>query len=337
MRKKITVIFLCAAFLFSAPTLDAGYGDQLKVQVREAEQDYSASSASAYFKLMGMIARKADDAKEHVLLGEILNKSLWGKMDAYIQEEVRVINDLFETQPLEASQRLKSLLIFQKHYEPSQDFLQTSEGKGFAGDFARQRQQALEQLNKNPSKETFISALSVYQKTGLFFIKNNQVENDLNQLLRRIGCAVGWRKEIDFKHEQEFKTEYERGTVIQEGKLILQTSADNYAEAEWKGSWIYRYKGRDGVGQGTSEAVLKFKRGGYETEIVIKDARLSSTGRFNFPTPLNAVKRLVEIHPPHLLPRAELFEERFNLTGCGEEKLSVKPATKRKTGRVLLG
>ncbi len=315
----------------------AEYADQLKTQVKETEARFTPGSENVYFRDMGIIARKADDSQHYELLAEIINNALFAKMDSYVKSRVKDIDEQLDKDPFQASSKIEALVRTQHYYEPSADFLETAMGKSFAGEMARSRQDTLELLKKNPSVESFIKALSAYQKTGLFSVKKNQEETDLNNLRRQLGCSVAWKKKITYRYEDRFRTDYEEGTVIEEAELTLRTGADEYAAAEWRGPWIFRYKGRDGEGQGTSEAILKVQRGQYETEVLITSARLSSTGRFNFPVTLNSVTRLVNIKPPRLMPKAELSEQNFSLSGCSDEGPKAAAKIENKNGRVLLG
>ena len=335
-NKFIFTGFLFCAALIACGNVRAEYVDQLKTQVKEIEARYTQGSETGYFRDMGIVARKADDSQNYNLLAEILNSSLFEKMESYVKSQMKEIDAQIEKDPYKASSSIEGLVKTQIVYEPSADFLETAEGKGFVGDMARQRQDSLVALKKNPSVESFIKALAAYQKTGLFSIRNAKTEEDLNNLRKQLGCTVGWKKKISFKNEQIFKTDYEGGTVTEDVNLTLQGGAGNYAAAEWHGPWIYRYKGRDGEGLGTSEAILKVQRGQYETELIITAARLSSTGRFNFPVTLNDVRRLVNIEPPRLFPKAELDDLEFSLTGCDDEGPKIKKV-ENKNGKVLLG
>lgn len=318
-------------------TARAEYSDQLKAQVKETEARYAPGSEAGYFRDMGIIARKADDSQLYDLLTEILNNSLFVKMDEYVKSQLKNIDAQLEMDPYPASSKIEALANTQRYYEPSADFLETSAGKSLAGEMARQRQDALMLLKTNPSADVLAKGFSAYQKTGLFSVKKNQEETDLNNLHKQLGCTIGWKKKLVYRYERHFKTEYEEGTVIEEGELTLQTPASEYAAAEWRGPWLYRYKGRDGEGLGTAEAVIKVTRGQYETEILIGAPRLSSTGRFNFPITLNAVKRLVNIKPPRLLPKAEFEEVTVPLTGCSDDGPKISAKVENKNGRVLLG
>lgn len=336
-RKAIFAgLFLAAALMISS-SARGEYADQLKAQVRQTESEYASGAEAVYFRNMGIIARKADDSQNYELLAQIITGSLFGKMEFYINEQIKIINELLETDSFAAGKKIAELLNTQRYYEPSADYLETSGGKSFAAELARQRQESLVLLKKNPSAETVVKSLNAYHKSGLFSVKGKTQETDLNNLHREIGCTLGWRKKLSLKRTQKFRTDYESGSVTETMELTLQTPASDFAAAEWRGSWIYTYKGRDGEGQGVSDAILKFQRGQYETEILITAARLSSSGRFNFPVTLSPVKRLVNIKLPHLLPRAELFEETFLLTGCSDESSKEPAKVLNKTGRVLLG
>lgn len=337
VSKIFLTAFVTAAALTPGPAARGEYADQLKAQVKQIESEYAPGAESAYFRNMGIIARKADDSQNYELLALIIKNSLFAKMEFYINEQLKTINELLETDPFAAGKKITALLNTQRYYEPSADYLETSDGKSFAGELARQRQEGAQLLKKNQSVDIVVKGLYAYQKTGLFSIKGKQQETDLNELHKQIGCALGWRKKLSLKTKQKFRTDYESGTVEESMELTLQTPASDYASAEWRGSWIYTYKGRDGEGQGVSEAILKLQRGQYETEILITAARLSSSGRFNFPVNLSPVKRLVSVKPPHLLPRAELFEQTFSLTGGEDEGAGLPAKVQSKTGRVLLG
>lgn len=333
-------IFLCAFFIlgiFRFTPAQAEYVDQLRAQVKEAESAYLHSAAPVYFRNMGIIARKADDAQQYELLAEIISQSLFGKMDAYITQELKQIEEMLELDALSASSKIAALLKTERYYEPSADYLETLEGKSYTAELARLRQETAALLGKNLTSENLAKAIGAYQKSGLFFVKGKQPEDDLNALHRKIGCTVGWKSKISFSAQQKFKTDYERGIVTEKAELTLRTPASDYAAAEWRGPWIYGYTGQEGTGQGDSEAILKVLRGQHETEILITAARLSSTGRFNFPVTLTNTKRLVTLTTPLLLPKAEMYDETFALTGCEDEVSKTPAKTETKTGRVLLG
>lgn len=323
-------------FFAVPPVASADYADELKSQIKDTESQYAAKIEPAYFHDMGIIAHKADDAGLYDLLTDIIKQDLFKKMDASLQDDADDINKLMERDPYTASRMIEQLFKFQVYYEPSKEFLKTGAGQAMEGEEVKLRSEALARFKGKTAEAGLIKGLQAYHRAGLFMTRKKNQDDDLAQLSKKLGCTVGWAHKLRYRYEQEFKTDYEKGTLVEEAELTLQTPADEYVKAEWRGPWLYKYKGRDGEAQGTSEAVLKIRRGAYEGELVITASKLSSTGRFNFPANLSGEQRQVEIHGTGLQPEVKISETVIPLTGCEDLSAPKPAAVENKNGRVLL-
>jgi hypothetical protein len=166
--------------------------------------------------------------------------------------------------------------------------------------------------------------LQALRKSGLFVTRQAAEITSLRELNLELECCAGWRPSIVYHKEQPFETLYEAGIVSEGVELKLESNRRDLHEARWKGNWIYRYKGREGTGEGVSPAVLKYRKGDETADLVIGTARLSSAGRFNFPANLSGDHRTPEIGGTALSPEALLPPETLPLTGCREEDKNPK-------------
>ena len=108
--------------------------------------------------------------------------------------------------------------------------------------------------------------------------------------------------------------------LIEDAEFRLETSRRDLNEARWSGTWTYRFKGREGSGEGVSQTHFQYKKGDETSELAISTSRLSSAGRMNFPISVSGEKRTMEIAGSHLHPVAVLSGIPIALTGCREEE-----------------
>ncbi len=74
-------------FLGVLPAARAAYEDELRDQIKKVETDYLRTPQMTYFRDMGIIARKADEAELGGLASEIIRVKLLKTMDDYVRSE----------------------------------------------------------------------------------------------------------------------------------------------------------------------------------------------------------------------------------------------------------
>ncbi len=332
---KRLAMFLFLGVMVFAGSAKAEYAEQLRKQIDETQKRFPKGPEPAYFHDMGIIARKADDAESYDLVMEIVQTYLFGEMDKFVDSNLKKAVAQTEADPYLAGSYISGLLDFEKYYEPSGEFLNSSAGQAAAANLVRVRQEAFEKISKpKVSVADLAAGFKAYKKTGLFSVKGNAEETDLRKLHEKLDCGVSWARKVNIRLQQEFKTDYEGGIMRQNAELTLQSVASDFTKAEWRGPWIFDFQGRDGVGKGTSTAILKVTRGAYDGDLSISTSQLSSTGRFNFPNGLTGERRVVSIVGNKLLPEVEIDYKKVSLTGC-EPEAEEKPAVENKNGRVL--
>lgn len=334
MKKLFFAALIVAVF---APSAAADYAGEIRDQIKETGNKFIAGIEPAYFRDMGIIARKADDAGLYDLTSEIVKSYLFERMEKYLEAQIEAVNNEAGRDPYEASRRIGPLLKYERYYEPSQEFLSSSAGQGFSAGMARQRQEALEFLKLSGAQEAVLLGLQAMHKTGLFATRRQEEDREMEKLMGLLSCTLGWKKNFSYKYEQEFKTDYEKGTLTEDAEFTLETVSDDYLSAKWSGPWNYRYTGRDGEGQGATRATLKYRRGDYSAELFIEGAKLSSAGRFNFPANLSGEKRVVEVTGTGLKPQANFIGQAMPLTGCREVQVVKQPVNPAAKKKVLVG
>lgn len=331
MKKALVTAIL---ILCLSPAANAEYADQVRQQVKDTEAAFPEPN-DAYFHDMGIIARKADDAELFPLLVEILRRNLFQKSEEYAKSRFEKAVEVMESNPKDAEAIINDLLKFKEQYVPSEEFLGTADGKALAADMVRMRSEALRKLGgAKASQANLIQGFQAYRKTAMFYLRTAPETADLQALSRRLGCHTGWARQLRYSQEQEFKTDYEKGSLVEVMELTLQTPATDYSNAVWRGTWTVKYKGRDGIGQAVSQATLTFKGGAYEADLLIEGARLSSTGRFNFPNALSGERRVMLIEGTKIQPELEVSGTLVPLTGC-EPEAEGPAKVENKNGRVL--
>lgn len=314
-------LFLVAILGTISPPLSAvDYTQELRDQIEQTERQFLNQLTLDYFHDMGIIARKADEAELVELATEITGTLLLKRMDEYVQTEVKAINRLYETDRFAATKRLEALNRLERYYQPTEEFLNTISGQALSGELARFRQGAIAELENSCSDFSLLQGIQAIRKTGLFMTGHAQEVRDIQVLTPKVECCLGWKPKIRYSAQQEFKTDYEEGTLIQKADLNLETNRRDLSEARWRGDWIYRFKGRGGVGEGISQAILTYTRGSDTAGLVISASRLSSVGRINFPVSLAGDRRTIEIDGEPIYPKAILSGQAVSLNGCLETK-----------------
>ena len=142
----------------------------------------------------------------------------------------------------------------------------------------------------------------------------------MQEIIRGLECCLAFKKKINYRHEEPFESEYEVGTLTEEGHLVLQTSGQDYSDARWVGEWIYKFKGKEGTGEGVSQATMTYHKGEKSAELVVSASHVSSAGRMNFPMALAGSKKDVTIEGEPMDPQASFFSksDSIPLTGCHE-------------------
>ncbi len=339
-NRSVFIAGLAALAFLAAPALSrADYSSEILDQIRETQSRFSSGVTPAYFHDMAIIARKADDAGLYDLNYKIISQYLFEPMEADVRKRVREINAKMPSDAYSAAVKIPELLRLERYYEPSAEFLKTSGGQTLAGALARGRQQAIEFLKTSGTDDVITSALVIYQNTGLFLTKRSGEDKDLAELSALLTCSMGWKRKIRYSHKQEFKTDYEEGTVEEETELTLESDSGDYLKAQWSGPWYYRYKGREGTAEGVSRATMRFQKGEYSGTVTVTPSKLSSAGRFNFPSNLSGDKRVAESAGTGINPVLTMSGKVLELTGCpeiSEEDEKEKPAPGSRLGKVLL-
>lgn len=314
---KVFFLIVAAAFIAQVCLASANYADDLRLQITQLKQR-SAVKKNEYFRDAGIIARKADDAEQYDIASEIM-RALFDDSDTAVQEEIENLNSLFEKESLQAARKIPELTRYEKHFQPSANFLQTALGRALNGDLIQFRTNAIEGA-RNCSDESILQGVQAIKKTGLYVTNSTQEIEAMRSLTEAVNACFSWNPEIVFLRSQPFETLYESGTLTEEAHLKLESSRADLSEARWVGEWVYKYTGREGRGEGVSQAVLTYHKGEDAATMVISTGRISSTGRMNFPNSFAGEKRTIEISGPPLNPQIVFFGKKLNLTGPKSRK-----------------
>ena len=321
MKSQILWIFLITLEItFASPLFAVDYTQELRDQIKQIEQRYSNFFTLDYFHEMGIIARKADEAELTDLATEITRTFLLKPMDGYVQTELKTINQLYEVDRFAATKRLEALNRQERYYQPTEEFLNTASGQALNAELVRFRQGAIAELQNACSDFSILQGIQAIRKMELFRTDHGQEIRDSQALLQSVECCLSWKSKIRHSARQEFKSEYEEGILTQETQLTLETNRRDLQEARWRGDWIYRFKGRDGTGEGIAQAILTHTKGSDTADLVISASRISSVGRINFPVPLTGARQTLEVAGESMNPKAILSGQPVSLTGCLEEK-----------------
>jgi hypothetical protein len=318
--RKIFLFFFFVFFLGFLSAASAAYEDELRDQIKKIETDYNRVPEMTYFRDMGIVARKAEEAELSELTSEIVRLKLLKVMEEYVRAELKKIHESYPAEPVASSRKLDDLSRYERFYEPAEEFLSTAYGQSIATDLSQLRQNSIGAFKRSCSDFAILTGIQALRKTGLFVTKNASEITQLREIQQQLTCCLGWKPEIHYFREEPFETEYEQGVLIEEGTLRLRSSRTDYSRAEWVGDWIYRYSGREGRGEGVSQGILNYHSGEDRATLAISASRVSSTGRMNFPAALSGEKRTVTIDGLTYNPQATLFAESFSLKGCRDKK-----------------
>lgn len=312
-------LFFC---LFQPSPSRADYADELRGQMEGLKRQSAKQLDVAYFHDMGILARKADEADLNLLTTEIVGSLLWKKMEDYLKNETAEINRLYATDVFRASRRLAGLNRFEHFYEPTEEFLSSTNGQALALELVGFRKRALDGIQSSCSDYTLSQALSALRKTGLYVTGRPEEILSLRDLTQALDCCLAWKSKIHYVDEKTFKVTNEEGIFIEEGKLVLETNPRDYSEARWNGDWIYRFEGKDGTAEGISHATLKYRRGDDKADLTISAARVSSVGWIKLPVSVSGSQHTAEIEGNPIQPRAVFSKENsVPLAGCRENKV----------------
>ena len=313
---RLAVVFLFS-FCMSLPVAFADYEVELRRQIKDVERKFSNPLKREYFRDMGIIARKADEAELTELTTEIVGSLLIKKMEEYVDDQFKQVNILYFTgQSSPAGRALKDLKRYEKFYQPTDDYLRTTGGQVYQSDLIRMRKKAMRLIQVSCADVAISTAIAAVRQTGVFVTNAGQEIKEVQTLAREIDCCLSWKPEIKIASRQEFESEYEKGIVTENARLRLKSSRSDMTQARWEGDWIYEYKGVDGTGKGASTAVFNFKRGSDIGDLRIANAKLSSVGRFNFPSNLSGANKTVEVGGSAVSPSAALSSSAVAITGC---------------------
>lgn len=312
-----TPFLLIVLFFLSPLGVHADYASDLREQIQQIQSRSGGKLGFDYFHDMGIMARKADEAELTDLTTETIKSLLLKKMDDYVQAEVKALNELYVTDRYTASRRLQELNQFKRFYQPTEDYLGTTGGQAIHSDMIRFRADALEAFKKPCSNENIISGLQAVLKAGLFITKTPEEIKALQALPPKIECCLAFAPELYFGDTQDFKSTYEQGKLTVEARLKLQSSRRDYSDAKWVGDWIQRFDGRDGTGEATAQAILKYTKGRDTADLLILASRVTSVGRINFPVSLVGETRTLEVQGKPVAPRVLFTGGKTALmTGC---------------------
>ena len=316
--KKAILIFIGLGLL-AGGSLWAGYTEDLQSQIDQARSTFKERPEFIYFRDMGVLARKADDAGLTDLTAKIIRKELLEPMNDFLQIRLEEINQLFASDPLKASRQISELYKFERFFEPSSNFLQTAAGQVLTTALLQERDRALQSL-QTCSRESILIGMQAVRRTGLYVTKSAAEIKSLRELNLAIECCLSWKKELHYMREQPFENTYETGTLVEEGKLRMASSPNNLSEAQWTGEWIYSFTGLEGKGLGVSQAVMNYRKGEDEAKMTISASRVTSSGRMNFPVALAGEQRTLQIVGDAISPWASLYDIEMPLTGCRDEE-----------------
>ncbi len=292
------------------------YSAEIESQVKQTRARYANSMSLEYFHDMGIIARKADEAELTDLTARILREYLIKPMSDYVEQEIAQINELYLSDAYKASERMSVLNHFVRYYQPTQEFLNTAAGKALAGEFILMQKSTLDGLSAACDDLSLQQGLKTILMTGLFQTNSTQEINNLRGLTREVECCLSWKTAIHYEYSQPFETDYEQGSLTETANLKLQSNPKNLSEARWSGDWIYKFKGREGTGEGLSQAILTYKRGSETADLVITASKVTSAGRMNFPRSLAGEPRTVLLKGKPLLPAIVMSGQQMDLNGC---------------------
>lgn len=319
---KKNIFWMLAFFFAAAPAaVFADYAQELRDQIADVQKHAANSPNLVYFHDMGIVARKADDAELNDLATEITGTLLLKKMETYVDSEIERINQLYVTDPVAASHGLVELNHFERYYQPTAGYLNTTGGQSFAAELARIRKDVIAQLKEGCLDDNVRAGLVALKKTGLFITEKPEEILSMRDLPPLLDCCLGWKKKIHYENEKEFETDYEKGTLTEEAHLVLQSNPKDLSEAYWTGEWLYHFKGRQGTGEGVSQARFRYRRGEETADLVITNAKVTAAGRMNMPTPVAGDHRTVDVEGKPLHPAAVFVAGAAAfLTGCHEDK-----------------
>lgn len=316
MKLKIFWIVSGLLLCFALGEASADYSQELQDQVRKLQSDYPQPSP-VYFRDAGIIINKADDAGLYDLAAGWVKTLLFEKMAVYVKNQIEEINRLYASgEALKAGRQMQDLLRFERYYLPSEEFLRTAPAQALVTDMVQLRENAMEDFEDGCMDAGVEQGLIAIRQTGLFMMNNPQETESLRKLNQEAGCCLGWRRTLHFKRQDEFKNDYEAGKTVQEGTLRLESSAADMSQARWAGEFLYKFTGREGQGLGTSRAVLVYHRGSEDANMKITPARMTSTGRMNFPHAVSGEDRTLEVIGNPMIPGFKFFEYDTPFTGC---------------------
>jgi len=303
----------------------ADYAEEIREHMHQIQSAYPDEVDRIYFRDMGVVARKADESDMNVLTNEIIRTHLFTRMDDYIEASMDEVDRRYEVAADEMTRLVNDLKRYERYYEPTDEFQQTTGGQAFANEMIRIRGQALQLLTQGCSETSMIQGLQAVRKSGLYITNTPEEIRSLRQLNQMIDCCFAWKSQINYRVSTDFESEYEEGVVTESAKFKLMTNPNSYTEAKWVGEWIYEFEGREGTGKGLSQTTLKYRKGDLTADLVVSPARLTSTGRMNFPIQMSGDHRLIEIEGATYYPEAVFSEgETIPLAGCRENEIDEK-------------
>ncbi len=298
---RLGVFFACGIF-FLPLSLRADYDEELRDQIQSVQTRHVRFKTLEYFHDMGILARKADEAELTPLTTEIVKSLLLKTMEEYVTGELKHINELYVTDPSAATELLISLNRFERFYQPTEDYKGTTHGQVLSAELARLRGEALLDLAHSCSDDSILKGLHALRATGVFVTNHSEEVSRLQEIASGLDCCLGWKTHLDFQSQKEFENDYEKGVLVEEVHLKLLTNRKNYQRAKWSGEWIYRFKGREGAGEGLSQATFEYLKGSDVAQLAISASRVSSAGRINFPMRLAGEKREVSMAGKPIVP-----------------------------------
>ncbi|MBN1689306.1 MAG: hypothetical protein JW893_09405 [Candidatus Omnitrophica bacterium] len=298
----------------------ADYIQELEDQIEAIKEKDVPGFDAEYFHDMGIVARKADEAELNQLNAEIVETLMLKKMDEEIEAELGVIKTLFVTDPYAASRRLQDLQQYQRFYQPTDEYLRATGGQAISGTLSRFRANTLEMIKAYCNEKSILGAIQAIRKTGLFVTNSAEEIVNLRELTRLLDCCLSWKPELVIYWQEKFKTDYEEGILTEKARLRLVSNRRDFVEAKWSGEWIYHFRGREGEGEGVSEAHFRYRKGEDFGSLVISASRVSSSGRINFPFSLAGDRRTIEVENVDIYPIAYFSEDGvYPLQGCRDE------------------
>ena len=315
------------AVLLPGMALGSDYAQEISGQAAEVEKNYPQKNAN-YFHDMGIIVRKAEDAGLSDQAAGMI-RDLMKKMDEFTQKELEDINAQFYTDAFHAARRLPDLTRADRYYQPTESFLGLALGQSLNTDLIQFRENALSELKKNGSDLSILHGIQAIKKTGLFMTGSRSEIQALRDLADGVSCAVSWKPEMSFSRSQEFQTPYEMGLSTEAAVLRLDSNRADWAEARWSGEWFYRVSGREGRGEGVSQATLVYRKGEDFATLRISPSRVTSVGRMNFPNALSGEKRTLSVTENPINPSLDFFGQPLRMTGCRAEMKSDNNSNKK--------